>query len=268
MDEDVTKLTDEELNARINGEQPEEPEEVANDPDTTEEPSQDEPAQDEPADEPEVKATEEEPEVTEQKPPSRRETLRIQDILAKRERTAQPAQQPDRLDYQNALDADPETVKQLETDRQNYGQVNYNQGLEQAKNIQFHTRLEVDAPKVESRYKFLDKNDKQNFDPVRADAMNTLYLQATGYDAGDPNRGVAESVQNPNIRYSEFVEAQMEFAEALMAESQSRTTKNIAKQTATTGLRPDGSSAKLDLTKDPELMTDEELQARIDAGLR
>jgi hypothetical protein len=40
--------------------------------------------------------------------------------------------------------------------------------------------------------------------------------------------------------------------------------KNIAKQASRTGLRPDGSSAKrLDLSKPPEAMTDEELDAMI-----
>jgi len=215
----------------------------------------------------EDESAEEQPEVKEERPPSRRETLRIQQILAKRAENQQFAPiQPQRttqpLNYQEALDADPETIKQLEADRAQLGQMQYNQGLEQAKTIQFHTRLELDAPKIESKYKFLDARDKDNFDPVRAEAINNLYLDTVGYRPGDMSRGIPESVANPDIRYADFVEAQMEFAEALMSEQRVRTTQNVARQAANTGLRPDGSSAKrLNLNQPIENMSDDELEA-------
>lgn len=269
-DEDVTKLTDEELDARLKGEQPEETEEKETDESAEAEVSEEKEAEEQQPETQPEQPQEEEPEAKqpeeEQRPPSRREQLRIQQILAKREQ-AQEQQQPqqsrqDALNYQEALDADPETIKQLEADRQAQGQYQFNQGLEQAKTIQFHTRLELDAPKIESKYKFLDPRDKDNFDPVRAEALNNLYLDAVGYRPADPQSGRPESVQNPDIRYQDFVEAQMEFAEALMQEQKTRSTQNIAKQAANTGLRPDGSSAKrLNLNQPLETMTDEELEA-------
>lgn len=200
--------------------------------------------------------------IEEERPPSRRESLRIQQLIDKMKQQApEPkaqAQREDALDYATALDADPEVIRQLEEDRRAASEASYRAGLEQANSIQFHTRLEIDAPRVEAKYKFLDPMDKENFDPVRANAMNTLYLNATGYDA---QRG---TVLNPNIRYAEFVEAQMEFAEALLADKQIKTTKNIVKQTAQTGLRPDGSSAKrLNLNQSEKTMTLEELYAAI-----
>jgi hypothetical protein len=267
---DPANMTDEELNKVIEtGVEPDEPQsEVEEQPaeETEEKPE----AVEEPAEEaPEAEQTEEK----EPEQPSRRESLRIQDLLKKYgpppERPQNvPQQRQDALDYGQALDADPEVIRQLEADRtaaaNQANQTGYSAGLEQAKAIQFHTRLEVDAPRVESKYKFLDPNDKEHFDPVRADAMNTLYINASGYDPGDPQRGIPETVINPNIRYKDFVEAQMEFAEALMAERQAASTKNIAKQAATTGLRPDGSSAKrLNLNQAPQDMTDEELYASI-----
>lgn len=239
-----------------NVETPQPSEEVVETPETPEETPQ------VPEEKPEV------PETNEERPPSRRETLRIQHLLKKYgpppERPAPSNQRPDALNYDEALDADPEVIRRLEADREATGQRQYNAGLEQAKTIQFETRLDVDAPQVESKYKFLNPSDKQNFDPVRADAMNTLYLDTVGYDAGDAQRGIPPSVQNPNIRYRDFVEAQMEFAEALMADRVTETVKEVGKQASQTGLRPDGSSAKrMNLNKDPSEMSLEELYASI-----
>lgn len=255
-DEDKTTKPDEEV---VENPSPDVKEEqIIEEVEETQEPAQEEPEQEEVSQEEDTK------EVPEEKP-SRREQLRIQSLLKKYGRPPeQPLQPKDGLNYEQSLDADPEVIKKLEADREAYGRAQHNAGLEQAKTIQFHTRLEVDAPRVESKYKFLDSNDKENFDPIRADAMNSLYLQSVGYDAGDPSRGIPESVQNPNVRYADFVEAQMEFAEALLADKQARTTQNIAKQAASTGLRPDGSSAKrLNLNQEPENMTDEELDASL-----
>lgn len=260
---DASKMTDDELKEVIDtGVEPEEPESSVDEPVEEAEAESTEPEAEE-AEEAQEETAEEE---TEEKPPSRRETLRIQQLLGKYgppPERPQPSQSSSQLDYQQ-LEADPELIKQLEDDRKATGQAQYNAGLEQAKSIQFHTRLEIDAPRVEAKYNFLDTSDKEHFDPVRANAMNTLYLQATGYDAGDPERGVPESVQNPNIRYKDFVEAQMEFAEALLADKQVQTSKNIVKQTAQTGLRPDGSSAKrLNLNQSEKTMNLEELYAAI-----
>lgn len=242
----------------------------------SDEPPKDDSSKDEPQEE-ETKESEEEVETPEkeepqpeEKPkedkPSRRESLRIQQLIARHNRETRKEEQPKGLDYKEALDADPEVIERLEADRKAASESSYNQGLEQAKTIQFHTRLEVDAPRVEDKYKFLNPRDKENFDSVRADAMNSLYLQSVGYDPGDPSKGIPESVQNPNIRYADFVEAQMEFAEALMAEKSQRSSENIAKQVAQTGLRPDGSASKglnLDPNRDPGEMSDEELDAMI-----
>lgn len=217
-----------------------------------------------PATEEEEPTPEEEPE---QKKPSRRESLRIQQLISKfKQQSPQQPSPPEGLDYEKELDADPEVINKLKADRDSAAQSSYTQGLDQAKYLQWDTLLKMDAPNVESKYKFLNPRDKENFDKVRADAMNSLYLQATGYDDGDPDKGIAPSVQNPNIRYADFVEAQMEFAEALMAEQQQRSAKNIATQAANTGLRPDGGSAKpLDLSKHPKDMTDAELKAAVES---
>lgn len=217
-------------------------------------------------------AEEQEPEATEETPvvdeepehkPSRRENLRIQQLLEKMKdnRPAPEAPAPEGgLDYAN-LDADPEVIKQLEADRQAASQKSYQQGLEQAKSIQFHTRLEIDAPKVEQKYPILDKESAE-FNPAVADAVNSWYLQMTGFDP------TTDTVTNPNVRYSDFVEGYMELVEQTAGQKVAQSSKHIAKQAAQTAIRPDGSEAKrLDLSKSPGEMTDEELNLAIKNSL-
>lgn len=230
-----------------------------------------------PAVEPEVEVEEEqaeapegeeeeqqEEEASEEKPVSRRQSLRIQQLLTKLREKEAPAErrQPEGgLDYKTALEADEETVKTLDADRRKYGESLYNQGLEQAKTIQFQTRLEVDAPRVEAKYPVLDKNS-DNFNPLVADALNQMYLSSVGFD---PKTG---GVVNANVRYADYIESIMELSDEVATQRVAKTTKNIVKQAASTGLRPGGNSAKrLNLNQAPQNMTDEELKAVIAQGL-
>ena len=174
----------------------------------------------------------------------------------------QQQQQAQGLDYGTALDADPEVVQQLEADRQSYGQNQYNQGLEQAKSIQFHTRLEIDAPRVEAKYPQLDK-ESPKFNPAVADAINQWYLATAGYNPQ------TNSVQNSDVRYSDFVEGIMELSDEMAGQKNVATAKNIAKQAATTGIRPDGSKSKsMNLNQAPDKMTDDELDAIINQAIK
>jgi len=276
-EEDVTKLTDEELDARIKGEEVEKPEESSEKPEETAKEETDEsaetpkPSEKEAPEEPEtpvetpkeeVKEPEEEP-----KPPSRRETLRIQDILAKRARseTPQPQQvQPERkdaLDYQEALDADPEVIQRLQADRRAEGENAYRRGLEQAQlqsdtksaSSEFRTNIKIDYPLVKDKLDKLDQVDRQ--------ALDIEYLQFNGYDT---ETGLLRNPYQETVSYSDYVEARYEQAERLAASMSAETTKNVVKQAAQTGLRPDGSTApSLNLNKAAEDMTDEELDAML-----
>lgn len=123
--------------------------------------------------------------------------------------------------------------------------------------IQFHTRLEIDAPRVASKFKQLDK-DSSEFNPAVANAINEWYLATAGYNPQ------TNQVGNANVRYADFVEGIMEMADEIAGQKVQSTTKNIAKQAATTGIRPDGSKAKrLNLNQAPQDMTDEELALAI-----
>ncbi len=251
MAKEPSEMSDEELNLAAGGETT--PEEAPPKEETKVEAKEPEPEVPE-AKAPQESEAEETP-VEEEKPPSRRESLRIQQLVDKlKEKPVQAEPKVEGLDYGTALDADPEVIKQLEDDRTAASQSSFNQGIEQAKSIQFHTRLEIDAPKIESKYPLFDK-DSEDFNPDVSNAINSWYLATVGYDQA------SDRVGNPNIRYADFVESMMELVDRTAGAKVEKTTANIAKQAAQTGVRPDGSSTKLNLNKAPEDMTDEELYA-------
>lgn len=261
MADDISQMTDDELDKAIEGE------EVVNEqsedlPDETQEPTEEAPEQpvdseeSSDSDEAQVEETTEE---EEQPKPSRRETLRVQQLLQKMKQEPsqpKPLEQPQGVNYRDTIEADEEVYKQLEAQSQAYGQQAYSEGLKKAEFLDWRTSLKIDAPQVESKYQFLNPKDKENFHPAVADSLNNWYLGMSGYDAN------TETVSNPQVGYGEFVEGVMELAEEIANAKVSRTKQNIAKQAATTGLRPDGSQAKrLNLNKAPEDMSDDELDA-------
>ena len=253
--DDLSHMTDEELDQAI-----ESGGEISDESQNELEPEEQElvEEQEEEADAEEAEDESEQEEEPKGKEPSRRENLRIQQLLAKMKQQPEQRERPSNrgMDYKQELDADEEVVQKLEQDRRMYGEQLYSQGLEQAKSIQFQTRLEIDAPKVESKYGILNPNDKEQFHPGAANAVNSWYLNMVGYDPE------TNFVENPNMRYSDFVDGLFELANVIAGQKTEKTTKNIAKQSAQTGLRPDGSSAKrLNLNKAPQDMTDEELDA-------
>jgi hypothetical protein len=263
MDKDASQMTDEELDQMIESGSPLEV--SPSEPTTEEVVGQEEGEEttnetlDEASEENQVEETEPEQDTAQEAAPpaSRRENLRIQQLLEKMKSKPAPAPQvPQGMDYRNAIDADPEVINQLETDRQTVANNSYNQGLEQAKSIQFHTRLEIDAPKVEAKHAVLNPEDREHFNPAVANAVNTWYLNMAGYDQE------TGTVVNPDIRYADFADGVVELAKAIAGEEVKKATKNVVKQVKQTGLRPDGSTAKrLDLNKNPGDMTDEELDA-------
>lgn len=254
-------MNDDESNTNVNEELVDEPQveetELDQSPGETQEEVQEkvEEAEPEKEEEPQEEVKSEEPAA-----PSRREQLRIQDLLKKYGPPKETPQAPlnrTGLNYQEALDADPEVIKQLEADRQATGQSQYNEGLKRAEYLNWNTTLKIDAPNVERKFPVLDPKSPE-FHPAAADAINQWYLNMSGYDQA------TDTVNNPNIGYADFVEGFMELVQETAGQKNAQTVKNVAKQAASTGLRPDGSSAKrMDLTKDASQMTMEELYASI-----
>lgn len=208
----------------------------------------------------------------EAKKPSRREQLRVMDLLHKypplakdEPKKGEPAPRNDAFDYDKDMEADPELKAKLAADRKAAEDAAYERGrsesgkslAEEKASLLFHTRLEIDAPKVEAKYPVLDK-DSDKFNPALAKAINTMYLEKVGYNQE------TDTVTNPNIRYSDYTEAMFELGDVIASSKLEETKKEVTRQAAQTGLRPNGGSkAKLDLNKEPHQMTDEELDAVI-----
>jgi hypothetical protein len=221
--------------------------------------------------EPEAPEEPETPENPEDEPPqgqpemSRRKAKRLEKLEGLVERLRGPQAQPQRkaegIDYSQLIEAEPEVYDQLTKASQDFGQAQYQAGLEQANAVRFHTRLEIDAPRVEGKYSQFNRESSE-FNPGLTNAVNQWYLETVGYDPA------TDTVRNANLRYGDFIDGIMELADAMAGAKTTRTTENIAKQVANAGLRPDGSSAKpLNLNKEPEDMTDDELRAAAKASM-
>lgn len=239
-------MADEEINEE------EKVEEVVADESQPETPQEEAPEEEAPQEEvAEEEQPEEKPEEPAEEPPSRREQYRIQQLLAKYgPPTSQNRPDPKGLDYEQTLDADPEVIKQLEADRQRVAEREYSRGIEEVRASEFRTNIRLDYPLV--------KDKLEKLDPVDVESLDREYLYTVGFN---PETG---SVRNNTIGYAEFVEARIEQAERLASRMNAETVRNVAKQAASTGLRPDGSSARnLNLNRDPKDMTLEELYASI-----
>lgn len=289
---DPSQMTDEELDAAIEGKVTEDPKEPPKDPepkvpeqDPPEDPK-DPPAdpkedpQNPPADPPkedpkDPPAEPKEPET----PPSPREAKRVQALIAKMKMTSQqsapvpapaptPPAEPKPINFRELIDAPDEVYATLEKAAEEYGkslqpapapqqQQPQQPVADPTDTLRWEMGVKIDTPRVLAKYEQLNP-ESPKFDAVVADALNMEYLHTVGFDE------TTGLVSNPNISYGEYVEARFELANLLAQEKVETSTKNVVKQAATTGLRPDGSQSKrLNLNQAPENMTDEELDAII-----
>lgn len=225
------------------------------------------------SEEPEKEETEEEE--PEEQPVSRRESKRIQSLLEKmrvgKDDGPEPNQQR-QAQFKNEPiipegDYDLDQVNKMAND---YAQDLYQKGMSEAQvqnqvyadRTMFSTRLEIDMPRITSKYEFLDE-ESSDFNPGIADFVNRMYLNTVGYD---PNMGVPTT--NKDLRYPDFVEGIMEMVGMLSNGKVAETTKNVAKQAARTGIRPGGVQQRASYQgDDPSKMTDAQLAEAIKQNL-
>lgn len=243
MDEDQIK--DNEVDEEVLEDQPQE---EAQEELQEEEQQEEELTEDEQEELPEDSQEEEAPEQ-----PSRREQLRIQSLLRKYgDPTDRQAPQQKGIDYRDMINADDEVYEQLENRTSEYASQVYQEGVQRAEYLNWHTGLKIDTPNVHRDFPEVAKNDRLR------DSLNEEYLSFVGFDPK------TQTVKRPEVSYYDYVDARVEQAKELAETMVERTRKNVTRQAARTGLRPDGSSAKrLDLSKDPSQMTDEELDAAL-----
>lgn len=194
----------------------------------------------------------------EKRPPSRREQLRINQLLDRYghpdDRKTDREQQG--INYRDMIDADDEVIQKLERASKEFGTEQFNSGLQEANKVKWETRLEIDSPRVAEKYPQLDK-DSDDFNPGVANSINQLYLSAVGYDKTTGN------VREPNMRYADYVDAFFELVDEAASRKTETARKNVTRQASRTGIRPSGTTARttLDLNKAPAAMTDKELDA-------
>lgn len=201
-------------------------------------------------------------EAPEEPTPSRREQLRVQDLLRKYGPPQRPeAPSQDVPNFREKIAADEEVYQTLEETAKQYGAQQYDAGQSKAELTTWRRFLQLDESTLRNKYEELNPSSEAYHSALEK-TLQQKYLNFVGYIPGDGK--APDRVLNPDVSYLDFVEAEMEFANELATQKAQRTTQNIAKQAATTGLRPDGSTPKrMDLNKDPSEMSDEELEAAI-----
>lgn len=211
------------------------------------------PVEDEPEDDPEEQEEEDEP------APSPRENRRIRQLNAKFAELAQQAQPEEKKRAQPIGEGDY-TIEEANELANKYGEERFNEGVAQAKALEFKVNLKIDVPEVNQKYEYLDK-ESQSFDPGRAAFVNNLYLKTVGYDqrTGSPS--------NSDIGYEEFVDGLMELVDNAATAKSADTATNLAKQSAQRGIRPGGVAKKAYNGDDPRKMSDDQLEAAIKTGL-
>lgn len=215
---------------------------------------------------------EQEEQQEQEKPVSRRESKRIQQLLDKFAQndearySPKPQQRPQqrRTSTGQIIPEGEYDLSEINGMAQEYGEGMFQQGLSQAQALTnantFATRLEIDAPRINGKYEFLDK-ESDDFNPGVAAFVNRMYLNTVGYN---PQTGV---VQNSDLRYGEFVEGFMEAMDLISAGKVADSNRNVADQAARTGIRPGGTRKPAYQGSDPRKMTDEQLDAAIAASL-
>lgn len=145
------------------------------------------------------------------------------------ESKGQPSGEEDKaINYRDVIEAPDEVYDVLERDREYVRNQTATESRKDMQAMEWRTNIKLDLPLIKDR---LDK-----LDPSDAQAIDREYLLFSGFD---PKTG---RVERSDIGYADFVEARIEQAERLAANMNLRSTKNIAKQAAQTGVRPDGNT--------------------------
>lgn len=135
-------------------------------------------------------------------------------------------QQNSNLNYREVMDAPDEVYSQLEKEREQVRNQAYNEGINRFERFEFEQNLKTDLPLVQEKLSKLD--------PAAAEALDRMYLQTIGFN---PETGIPTV---KGIGYADFIDAQLELANSIASNKVINSQRNIAKQAAQTGIRPDG----------------------------
>lgn len=136
------------------------------------------------------------------------------------------------------------TVDQLEQDRRTYANLIArtvsNDAVSTARTERqlerFVDNLDYDLERISDKYPELDP-DSSEFNPIRANRLNRMYYDYIGFD---PEKGNVPA--RTDVRYRYFIDGMMGLADELATARNSDSTRNIARQAARTGVRPNATS--------------------------
>jgi len=135
-------------------------------------------------------------------------------------------------------------AKELEADRKQVAdnrfaegvQTGITQGTTQVVKELWADRLDIDSERVSNNYDVLNPDDKA-YNPELEASLVQKYIAFTGVEQDAQGR---ITIQKPNIRFRDFVQAEMKNLEDFAAARNAASQKNVAKQAAHTGVRPSG----------------------------
>jgi len=145
------------------------------------------------------------------------------------------------LEFKDGAEYDP---KDLEEDRNAVAanefskgvQAGLHQGSSQVAKELWADRFEIDSERVTSRWDDLNP-DSEHYKPKLEATLVQKYIQFAGVEKDDQGR---VSIQKPNVRFKDFVEAEMRNLEEYASERNAEADKDVKSQVAKTGLRPSG----------------------------
>ena len=236
--QDDTSSTDEEADETN---QPEEGNEVVEDPSTEKEEVNDEDTDNVEEDEPKKLTRKEKREAKRQKYLEAIQKEGEQNSQRYRQELFQTDPNYKPLDYSQASEVE---VDELTQDRVKYGQQNFSRGAEMAQrlaeqdNFWQGVQYEDKLLSLDPKYAFLNEKDPDNFDEDRAVELQELFLELVGFNP-DTN-----TVRRTDLSWDKFVRNEVARIERWNSIEEDRIIQNAASQRATSGIRPSGASTK------------------------
>lgn len=163
------------------------------------------------------------------------ETSRYEDDLFTPQKPYEP------LSLKEGEEYDP---KQLEDDRNNLANNKFAEGFArgsalsttQANLEKFNTNLDIDSDRVAAKWAVLDP-ESEDYDSKLEENLVKKYVAFTGLEKDPKGRLL---IQRPNVRFKDFVDAEMLDREEYATNRGAQSSTNIRKQAAHTTVRPSG----------------------------
>lgn len=146
------------------------------------------------------------------------------------------------LEYKEDQEYDP---KDLEADRKAAQEAARREGVQRGlsqtsprlERELWADRFDIDSERVTTKWDALNPEKTDSYKPKLEAQLVQKYIAYTGVTR-DPQGRI--SIEKPNIRFRDFVDAEMRNLEEYASERNAQSSKNLVRQAANTGVRPNG----------------------------